>query len=170
MKKTFILLNEKVLKFREALVIGSDGKPLGVINTREALNIAKNEGLDLFAVNTNVSPVVCKIVDYGRMKYEEDKRERANHKAKQETKEIKISPRIQQNDLNTFTKRAIEFLEHNDKVKITCVFKHRELEHSELGLNKIEIMLKNLEDHCSYEGKPILNGKYMSITINPKKK
>jgi len=170
MKKTFVFLNEKVLRFSNALVIGSDNKSLGIIATRKALEIAKSEGLDLFVVNSNSNPVVCKIVDYGKMKYEEDVRERANHKIKQETKEIKISPRIQQNDLNTFIKRAVKFLEHGDKVKITCVFKHRELEHPELGLNKIEIMLRSLEDFCLYDTKPTLVGKLMSITINPKKK
>ena len=70
MKKQYVFLNEKVLKWREALVIDSSGSSLGVLPTRKALDLAKNEGLDLFAVNTNISPIVCKIVDYGQMKYE----------------------------------------------------------------------------------------------------
>jgi translation initiation factor IF-3 len=162
MKKQYVFLNEKVLKWREALVIDSSGSSLGVLPTRKALDLAKNEGLDLFAVNTNISPIVCKIVDYGQMKYEEQKRE-------QDTKEIKVSPRIQKNDIDTFVKRAKKFLEHGDKVKVTCVFRNRELEHSELGLEKIKIVLNELSDYCTYEGQPILQGKIMSIIVSPKK-
>ena len=103
------------------------------------------------------------------MKYEEQKRERANHKPKQDTKEIKVSPRIQKNDIDTFVKRAKKFLEHGDKVKVTCVFRNRELEHSELGLEKIKIVLNELSDYCTYEGQPILQGKIMSIIVSPKK-
>lgn len=169
MKKQYVFLNEKVLKWREALVIDSSGSSLGVLPTRKALDLAKNEGLDLFAVNTNISPIVCKIVDYGQMKYEEQKRERANHKPKQDIKEIKVSPRIQKNDIDTFVKRAKKFLEHGDKVKVTCVFRNRELEHSELGLEKIKTVLNELSDYCTYEGQPILQGKIMSITVSPKK-
>jgi len=169
MKKQYVFLNDKVLKFREALVIDSSGSSLGVMPTRKALELAQNSGLDLFAVNTNITPIVCKIVDYGQMKYEEQKRERANHKPKQETKEIKISPRIQKHDIDTFVKRAKKFLEHGDKVKITCVFKFRELEHPELGMNKVQIVLNELSDLCVYEGHPVLQGKLMSIIVNPKK-
>lgn len=169
MKKQYVFLNEKVLKWREALVIDNSGSSLGVLPTRKALDLAKNEGLDLFAVNTNISPIVCKIVDYGQMKYEEQKRERANHKPKQDTKEIKVSPRIQKNDIDTFVKRAKKFLENGDKVKVTCIFRNRELEHSELGLEKIKIVLNELSDYCTYEGQPILQGKIMSIIVSPKK-
>jgi translation initiation factor IF-3 len=103
------------------------------------------------------------------MKYEEQKRERANHKPKQDTKEIKVSPRIQKHDIETFVKRAIKFLEHGDKVKVTCVFKQRELEHPELGLAKIKTVLEELNEYCVYEGEPTLQGKIMSIIVNPKK-
>jgi translation initiation factor IF-3 len=169
MKRQIVFLNEKVLKFREALVIDHNGKSLGQMPTKIALNIAKNEGLDLFAVNVNSNPIVCKIVNYGQMKYEEQKREKANHKPKQDTKEIKISPRIQKHDIDTFVKRAKKFLEHGDKVKITCVFKNRELEHPELGLKKINEFLELIDEMCMYEGTPVLQGKLMSILVNPKK-
>jgi translation initiation factor IF-3 len=169
MKKQFVFLNERALKFREALVINSDGSSLGVIPTRKALDLAKNEGLDLYVANPNASPVVCKILDYGQMRYEEQKRERANHKPKQDTKEIKVSPRIQKHDIETFVKRAIKFLEHGDKVKVSCFFKSRELDHPELGLAKIKIVLDELSNYCVYEGEPVLQGKIMSIIVSPKK-
>jgi len=168
-KKPQILLNERVLKLREVHLIDSLGKSLGVVNTREALKIAKEEEFDLFVVSLNTNPPVAKIIDYGHMKYEEDKKAKANQKHKQETKEVKISPRIAQHDLNTFIKRAIKFLEHGDKVKLTCVFKSREIEHPELGKEKIQLFLDSIADHGQSEGEPTLLGKLMSIMVNPKK-
>lgn len=169
MKQQPIYLNERVLKFKEVHVIGDDKKSLGVMSSRNALNIAKDAGLDLFLVTANSNPPTAKILDYGQMKYEQDKKERGKPKNKQDTKEIKISSRIQQHDLDVFTKRAIKFLEHSDKVKITCVFKAREIEHTDLGLEKIQVMLNALADYCVYEGQPILSNKTLSITVNPKK-
>jgi translation initiation factor IF-3 len=168
-KKPQVFLNERVLKFRDVLVINSDGQSLGVMGSRKALDIAQNQGLDLFLVSPNSNPIVCKILDYGKHKYEEDKKLSASHKPKQETKEIKISPRIQQHDLNTFINRAIKFLQHGDKVKVTCVFKAREIEHPQLGYDKIVSVLEAIEFVGLPEDEPVLLGKMMSVMVNPKK-
>jgi translation initiation factor IF-3 len=167
-KKPQIFLNEKVLKFRDILVIGPEGNTLGVMQSRQALQIAQTEGLDLMVVNHLASPIVCKILDYGKFKYQENKKLQANQKPKQETKEIKVSPKIQLHDIITFVNRAKKFLEHGDKVKVTCVFKAREIEHPELGLNKINIVLDLLKDLCVIESEPSLKGKVMSCMLNPK--
>ena len=167
-KKPQIFLNEKVLKFRDILVIGPDGHTLGVMQSRKALEQAQNEGLDLMVVNQFATPVVCKILDYGKFKYLENKREQANQKPKQETKEIKVSPKIQLHDIITFVNRAKKFLEHGDKVKVTCVFKSREIEHPEIGLGKINIVLDMLKECGIVEGEPNLKGKAMSVFVNPK--
>lgn len=170
MRKTQVLLNERILKFREVLVIDADGKALGNLPAKSALERAKEQGLDLYLVSQNTPVPVCKIVNYGQMKYEEDKRARANHKPKQDLKEVKLSPRIQQHDIDTFTKRAIKFLEHGDKVKVTCVFKAREIMYPHLGEEKIKIMLTALTNHGTVEGTPVLQGKLMSVMVNPIKK
>ena len=155
MRKTQVLLNERILKFREVLVIDADGKALGNLPAKSALERAKEQGLDLYLVSQNTPVPVCKIVNYGQMKYEEDKRARANHKPKQDL---------------TFTKRAIKFLEHGDKVKVTCVFKAREIMYPHLGEEKIKIMLTALTNHGTVEGTPVLQGKLMSVMVNPIKK
>ena len=170
MKKTQNFLNEKALKFRELHIINSDGKSLGTMQTRQALTLAKEQGLDLFVISPTATPPIAKILDYGQMQYTEAKRARANHKPKQELKEVKISPRIQQHDLDTFTNRAIKFLQHGDKVKTTCVFKSREIEHPELGLDKLKIMLEALLPYGTTENEPVLQGKIMSVIVTQVKK
>lgn len=169
-KKPQILLNEKTLWIKDMQVIGSDGKPIGRMSAKEALAIAKDEGLDLFVVSTSVVPPIAKIVDYGHMKYEQDKRERQNSKPKQEVKEVRLSPRIQKHDIDTLVKRAIKFLQHGDKVKINCIFKQREIEHSELGLDKINLMLEDLKDYGAADAKPTLVFKQMFVIVSPIKK
>lgn len=169
MKKPQILLNERTLRFKELHVIGSDNKFVGVMNSRDALKMAQDEDLDLFIVSSTTNPPVAKILDYGQMKYAQDKREKANQKHKQDTKEIKISIRIQQHDMDVFIKRAIKFLEHGDKVKLTCVYKSREIEHADLGFVKIKSMLESLNNYCVYDGEPVLSGKILSIIVSPKK-
>jgi translation initiation factor IF-3 len=167
-KKPQIFLNEKALKFRDVLVIDSNGNTLGVMQTKRALDIAKNDGLDLFVVNQFANPVVCKILDYGKYKYQEDKRQQANQKPKQTVKEVKLSPRIQLHDIETFAKSSNKFLAHGDKVKITCVFKSREVEHPEIGLAKIMTLLDLIKDSGFTEEEPVLKGKLMTVMVSPK--
>lgn len=128
------------------MVIGSDGQNLGKMNTRKALNLAKDEGLDLYLASASATPQVCKIVNYGKMKYEESRKAKENKKPNSELKEVKISPRIASHDLGTMTKRAKEFLSKGHKVKLTCVFKNRELSHPEFGREKLEIMAQDLSE------------------------
>lgn len=171
MKKSNVLLNSKILKFAQVHLIGSDGKSVGVVASKYALDIAEEEGLDAFVVSANVSPPICKILDYHKFKYEEDKRSKASLKSKQQTKEIKISPRIHIHDLEVCAKRGMKFLEHGDKVKLSCILKQREQEYPNIGFEKINFILEYLSDCGQVESEPTLVTKAQITTmIVPRKK
>ncbi|MCX6382544.1 MAG: translation initiation factor IF-3, partial [Armatimonadetes bacterium] len=114
-------------------LIDEEGQPLGIIGVREALEAAKEKGLDLIEVAPSAQPPVCRIMDYGKYKYEIGKKERDQHKKQkqQELKEVKMSPRTQEHDFQVRKRRAIEFLQEGDKVKFSMLFKAREITHPE---------------------------------------
>lgn len=171
MRNSNILLNSKILRFAQVHLINSEGKSIGIVSSKEALLLAEEEGLDLFAVSTSVNPPVCKIVDYHKYKYEEDKKAKAASKPKQQTKEIKISPRIHIHDLEVCIKRGKKFLEHGDKVKISCILKQREQEHPNVGFDKINTMLEAMQDVCQIESEPTLATRALiTTTLIPRKK
>jgi translation initiation factor IF-3 len=120
-------------------------------------------------ISTNATTPIAKILDYGQYKYLENKRNKSNHQHKQETKELKISPRIQKHDIDTVIKKAIAFLQHGDKVKLSCVFKAREITFPEIGEEKIKNMIDELTEYGSTADLIELKGKVMSVVINPKK-
>ena len=157
------------MRIRDIRVIGSDGEQIGIMQSRQALKQAKEEGLDLVMVSPTAVPPVCKIIDYGKFKYEQSKLLKQNKRREQELKEVKISPRIASHDLDIMTKRAIEFLKDGDKVKITCVFRSREITHPQLGEEKMKIMTAELADFGIVERHPLLEGKMMIMILNPKK-
>lgn len=161
-------VNERILRFRDIRVIGSDGAQLGIMQSRQALNIAKEEGLDLVMVSPTAQPPVCKIIDYGRFKYETEKQNRDGKKKQQELKGIKISPRIAEHDLGHLVRNAIKFLEEGHKVKVTCMFKSREITHPELGRKKLETFAEQVAEVGTIERLPVLEGKMMIMIINPK--
>lgn len=149
-------------------VIGSDGQQLGILQTRQALNIAKEEGLDLVMVSPTAVPPVCRIIDHGKFKYDMKQREREGKKKQQDVKGIKISPRIAEHDLGFQTRKARKFLEDGDKVKVTCQFRAREITHSELGRKKLEHMAELLADIATVERTPTLDGRLMIMVLLPK--
>lgn len=130
--------------------------------------MAKEAGLDLVMVSPTAVPPVCKILDYGRYKYELGKQERESKKKQQDVKGIKISPRIAEHDIAFQTKKAREFLGEGHKVKVTCQFRAREVTHPELGVKKLEIMAKALEDAATVERTPTLDGRLMIMVLVPK--
>jgi translation initiation factor IF-3 len=168
-KKPFIYLNEKVLKLPEVHLIDDSGSSLGTMTSRQALNLAREKDLDLFVVSTTATPPIAKILNYGQYKYLENKRNKENSKPKQDTKELKISPRIQKHDIDTIIKKAIAFLQHGDKVRLTCVFKAREISFPTIGEEKIKLMLDELSEYGSTADVIELKGKLMSVLMNPKK-
>jgi translation initiation factor IF-3 len=149
-------------------VIGSDGSQLGILQSRQALNIAREEGLDLVMVSPTAQPPVCKIIDFGRYKYLTEKQNKDSKKKQQEVKGIKISPRIAEHDLQHLIKKAASFLEEGHKVRVVCVFKAREITHPELGRKKLDYFAGQLVDIAVVERPPALDGRQMIMVMNPK--
>jgi len=161
-------VNERVLRFRDVRVIGAEGEQLGIMQSRQALNQARELGLDLVMVSPTAQPPVCKILDYGKYKYQEQKLKSEKKSKQQEVKGIKISPRIAEHDLGFLLKNAIKFLEEGHKVKITCQFRAREITHPELGRKKLEYMAEQAKDLAVVERAPTLDGRLMIMVLTPK--
>ncbi len=171
MNKEEVLLNEEI-NFKEVRCVGDDGKMYGVITSKEALEIAQKNGLDLVLISPTATPPVCKIMDYGKFRYQAEKRQKeARKKQKQiEIKEIKLSTQIAQNDINYKVKHAVDFLESGKHVRFKVFLKQRELGIPQAGmetLNKVAVMLENI---AVAEKEPKLEGKYLNVLYVPKKK
>lgn len=162
------MANERVLRFRDIRVVGSDGSQLGIMQSRQALDIARQQGLDLVLVAPNAQPPVAKIIDYGHYKYELRKKEKEGKRKTQDVKGIKISPRIAEHDIQFNVKKARRFLEDGDKVRFVCQFRAREVTHPEIGRGKLDRIAAELEDISSVERPPTLDGKLMAMVLMPK--
>ena len=153
----------------EVQVISSDGQNLGILNTQEAITIAKNEGLDLIEIAQNAKPPVCKIMDMGKYKYDAQKKaNKAKKKQKKiEIKEIKLRPVTEIHDYTFKIKNAQKFLTKGDKVKFTIKFKGRELQHSNLGDELMQKIKTDMEKLGKVELQPKFDGKQMIMIIQP---
>jgi translation initiation factor IF-3 len=155
----------------EVRVIGEEGEQLGVMNTREAVSLAREKGLDLVEVAANADPPVCRIIDYGKFQYEAKKK--ANEaKKKQVTitvKEVKFRPSTDEHDYNYRMKHAREWLQDGDKVKATIWFRGREMTHRELGARILEKLEQDLADVGEVEARPRMEGNQMFIVVAPKR-
>ena len=153
----------------EVQVIGSDGDNLGILNTNEAISIAKEQGLDLIEISPNAKPPVCKIIDMGKFKY--DAQKKANVAKKKQKivllKEIKMRPVTETHDYEFKVKNAKKFIEKGDKVKFTIRFKGRELQHSHLGRELMDKIKVDMEDIGKVELHPKFDGKQMIMVIQP---
>ena len=153
----------------EVQVISSEGQNLGILNTQEAITIAKNEGLDLIEIAQNAKPPVCKIMDMGKYKYDAQKKaNKAKKKQKKiEIKEIKLRPVTEIHDYTFKIKNAQKFLSKGDKVKFTIKFKGRELQHSNLGDELMQKIKTDMEKLGKVELQPKFDGKQMIMIIQP---
>ena len=153
----------------EVQVISSDGQNLGILNTQEAITIAKNEGLDLIEIAQNAKPPVCKIMDMGKYKYDAQKKaNKAKKKQKKiEIKEIKLRPVTEIHDYTFKIKNAQKFLSKGDKVKFTIKFNGRELQHSNLGDELMQKIKTDMEKLGKVELQPKFDGKQMIMIIQP---
>jgi translation initiation factor IF-3 len=153
----------------EVQVIGSDGDNLGIINTNEAISIAKEQGLDLIEIAPNAKPPVCKIIDMGKFKY--DAQKKANVAKKKQKivllKEIKMRPVTETHDYDFKVKNAKKFIGKGDKVKFTIRFKGRELQHSHLGRELMDKIKVDMQDIAKVELHPKFDGKQMIMVIQP---
>ena len=153
----------------EVQVIGSDGNNLGILNTNEAISMAKDQGLDLIEISPNAKPPVCKIIDMGKFKY--DAQKKANVAKKKQKivalKEIKMRPVTETHDYEFKVKNAKKFIEKGDKVKFTIRFKGRELQHSHLGKELMNKLKVDMQDIGKVELHPKFDGKQMIMVIQP---
>lgn len=140
-----------------------------MLNVEDALRLASEKELDLVEVAPNASPPVCRIMDYGKYKYQQEVADRQRKKKQTQivVKEVKVRPKIDKNDLNTKKKHIAKFLEKGFKVKITMSFKGREIVHSELGMNILNNIIDEIGDRCIVEQKPKLEGYSMILILEP---
>jgi len=153
----------------EVQVIGSDGGNIGILNTNEAISIAKEQGLDLIEISPNAKPPVCKIMDMGKFKYDQQKKaNKAKKKQKKvELKEIKLRPVTEVHDYTFKIKNAQKFISKGDKVKFTIKFKGRELQHSHLGNELMDKIKHDMQEIGRVELHPKFDGKQMIMVIQP---
>ena len=162
-------INEEI-RDKELRVIGANGDQLGIMSSAEALRIAEEKELDLVKIAPNAVPPVCKIMDYGKFRFEQLKKEKEAKKNQRvvEVKEIRMSPSIDTNDLNTKVKNAMKFLKDGNRVKVTVRFRGREMAHTSLG----EVLLKQFGESCAevatVEKGAKLEGRNMSMFLSPK--
>lgn len=162
-------LNEEITD-KEIRLIGENGEQLGIVSGEEALRTAEEQGLDLVKISPQATPPVCKLMNYGKYKFEQSKREKEARKNQHvvEIKEIRMSPGIDVGDFNTKLRSAQKFLGEGNRVKVTVRFRGREMAHTEIGLN----LLKDFAAQCSaianMDKSPKLEGRHMSMFLVPK--
>jgi translation initiation factor IF-3 len=165
---SFVRVNGKI-RAREVRVIGADGGQLGVISLTEALNIARQHGVDLVEIAPNATPPVCRVVDYGKYRYEQAKKDKESkkHQHASTVKEVQLSPRIDPHDLAVKTTHAIDFLCEDMKVKVALKFRGREMAHTEFGFEVIKKFLENIAPFGHPDFPPKLIGKGINVMISP---
>jgi translation initiation factor IF-3 len=164
------MINEQI-RDKEVRLIGTDGEQLGVVPIREAQKIADEAGLDLVKIAPNAKPPVCKVIDYGKYRYELARKEK-DAKKKQKTvelKEIRLSPNIEANDLNTKMNAARKFLSKGDKVKITLRFRGREMAHMNNSKHILDDFAENLSDVAVVEKAPKVEGRSIGMVLAEKR-
>ena len=162
-------INDEINVLRVRLV-DDKGRMVGVIGRNEALAMAAEAGLDLVEIAPNADPPVCKILDYGKYKYEEQKKKNEARKKQKviEVKEIKLRPSIDDHDYEVKMRSMVKFIEEGDKVKVTMRFRGRELAHQELGMNVLVRVRDDLEDIAKVEQMPRMEGRQMTMVVSPK--
>jgi len=162
-------VNERI-RARECRLIDETGAQLGITSVRDALALAREKGLDLIEVAPTATPPVCKIMDYGKYKYEQEKREREARK-KQHVSEMKgltLRPTTDEHDYQVLVKHALRFLREGDKVKVTVRFRSREITHPELAQRQLERMVQDVSDVGVVEKPPAMEGRTMTMILSPK--
>ena len=165
---TFVRVNGKI-RAREVRVIGIDGKQLGVFQLGEAINLARANGVDLVEIAPNATPPVCRIVDYGKFRYEQSKKEKEarKHQHANKVKEIQLSATIDPHDFGVKVSHAIDFLCEEMKVKITLRFRGREMVHQEYGFQVVEKFIREVTPYGHPDAQPKLIGKGLNVMLSP---
>lgn len=165
-----ILLNQQI-RASEVRCVGDDGEQYGIISRNEALRKAEELGLDLVLISPNANPPVCKIMDYGKFKYQQEKKLKEAKKKQKiiEVKEIKLSAKIAQNDINYKLKQAREFILSGKHVRFRVFLKGREMSNPEVGVNVLNNVWNMVQDIADRDKEPIFEGRYVNMLTTPKK-
>lgn len=165
-----LMINEQI-RDKEVRLIGEDGEQLGIVSSKEALKMAEEAGLDLVKIAPKAEPPVCKIIDYGKYKYEMVRKEKEAKKKQKtiELKEIRLSPNIESNDLNTKINAAKKFIAKGDKVKVTLRFRGREMAHMQQSKHILDDFAEALSDIAVVEKAPKVEGRSISLVLAEKK-
>ena len=165
---SFVRVNGKI-RAREVRVIGVDGKQLGIISLNEALNLARQHGVDLVEIAANAMPPVCRLVDFGKYRYEQAKKEKDSKKHQHASivKEVQFSPRIDPHDLGIKVMHAVNFLCEDMKVKVALKFRGREMAHTEVGFEVINKFLAEIAPYGHPDFQPKLIGRGINVMISP---
>jgi translation initiation factor IF-3 len=163
-------INERI-RFPKIRVIDTDGSQLGILTPDEALTMAEEKDLDLVLVSETATPPVCRIMDYGKFKFEQEKKAREARKKQHaaDVKEVKMRYKIEEHDYNVRVKSAERFLKSGDKVKATITFRGREIQHSDLAEELLNRMAKDLEEIAEIQQAPKKEGRNMMMLLSPKK-
>lgn len=161
----------ELIHAREVRVIGAEGEQLGILQRNEAIAMAREIGCDLVEVSSNATPPVCRIMDYGKFKYEQQKKKQDAKKrqAVVQVKEIKVRPKTDEHDYETKLKHIRSFLEDGDRCKVTVFFRGREIVHKDRGIEILERIVKDLEDVGKVEQEPRVEGRTLQMLVVPKK-
>ena len=164
-----LMINGQI-RDKEVRLIANDGEQLGVMSAREAQKLADEAGLDLVKISPKAKPPVCKIIDYGKYKYEQTRKEKLAKKKQKviDVKEVRMSPNIDTNDLNTKINHAKKFLAKGARVKVTLRFRGRELAHVNASKYNLDDFAKALEDVATIDKKPKFEGRSMTMFLAPK--
>jgi len=168
--KKFIRVNERI-RVPEVRLIGHDGTQLGIVSTDKAREIAAQNELDVVEVAPQSVPPVCRIMDFAKFKYDQEKKEREakKHSRQGKIKEIRLHPNIDDHDLGIKVKQALGFLKKKDKVKVDLFFKGRQIEHMDLGRRILDKFIIDTQNEAQIERDPSLEGRIMSMVLIPKK-
>ena len=164
----FVRVNGKI-RAREVRVIGDESKQLGIMSLGDALNLARSQGVDLVEIAPNATPPVCRLVDFGKFRYEQAKRDKESkkHQHANRVKELQLSPKIDPHDLAVKTEHAIGFLCEEMKIKVTLKFRGREMAHTEFGFQVIQKFLANVAPYGHPDFEPKLIGKGINVMLSP---
>lgn len=167
--KKFIRINEKI-RVPEVRLIGPEGNQLGVMSIQRALDLANQYELDLVEVAAGAVPPVCRIIDFSKFKYDQEKKEREAKKHQKQTrlKEIRVKPNIDDHDYQVKLKQTLAFLLKKDKVKINLFFRGRQMEHIDLGRKILDRFIADTQNDGQIEKEPMMEGRVMSLVVSPK--
>jgi translation initiation factor IF-3 len=167
--KKYIRINERI-RVPQVRLIGPDGSQLGIMSTQKAQEVADQHELDLVEVAPSANPPVCRVIDFSKFKYDQEKKEREakKHQKQSRLKEIRLKPNIDSHDFDTKVKQAIAFLKKKDKVKINLFFRGRQMVHLDLGRKILDKFIIDTQNDGQVEKAPSLEGRIMSFVVTPK--